>query len=68
VLDDLAVVEAKDIDASGFLTTPVQITYVYKGQIAVYGDALHLACNAPGLFDTPMMPSSPFGNSGLCWI
>ena len=40
VLDDLAIdTEAEDIDISGFLTSPVQIAHVHKGEIAIDGDA-----------------------------
>jgi hypothetical protein len=52
VLDDLALgVEAEDVDACGFLASPVQVTHVYKGQIAIDGDAFDLAGYAPGLLD-----------------
>ena len=52
VLDHLAVhVEAKDVDTRGFLASPVQVTYMYKGQIAIDGDAFDLAGYAPGLLD-----------------
>ena len=38
MLDDLAVgVEAEDVDTRGFLASPVQVTPVYKGQIAIDG-------------------------------
>ena len=52
VLDDLAVrVEAEDVDTRGFLASPVQVTHVYKGQIAIDGDAFDIAEYALGLFD-----------------
>jgi hypothetical protein len=50
MLDYLAVrVEAEDVDTRSFLTSPVQVTYVYKGQISIDGDAFDLAGYAPGL-------------------
>src|ERR1700732_3015554 len=52
VLDDIAVgVEAEDVDTRGFLASPVQVTHVYKGQIAIDGDAFDLAGYAPGQLD-----------------
>ena len=49
---DLAVdIEAEDIDAGSFLTEQVQVSRVHKSEIAVDGDAFHLAGNAPGLLD-----------------
>ena len=50
MLNDFAVgVEAEDVDTRGFLASPVQVTHVYKGQIAIDGDAFDLAGCAPGL-------------------
>src|SRR5208282_499231 len=52
VLDHLAVsVEAEDVDTRGFLASPVQVTHVYKGEVAIDGDAFDLAGYAPGLLD-----------------
>src|SRR5712664_2914389 len=52
VLDHLAVrVDAEDIDTRGFLACPVEVTYVYKGQIAIDSDAFDLAGYASGLLD-----------------
>jgi hypothetical protein len=52
VLNDLAVsVETEDVDTGGFLASPVQVTHVYKSQIAIDGDAFDLARYAPGLLD-----------------
>src|SRR6266404_407657 len=52
VLDHLAVrVETEDIDTRGFLAGPVQVTYVYKGQIAIDGEAFDLAGYASRLLD-----------------
>ena len=39
MVDDFAVgVEAEDVDTRGFLASSVQVTHVYKGQIAIDGD------------------------------
>jgi hypothetical protein len=52
VLDDLAIgVEAKYVDTSGFPASPIQVTHMYKGEVAINGDAFHLAPNAAGLLD-----------------
>jgi hypothetical protein len=52
VLDNLAIViEAEDVDSSGFLATPIQIAHVHKGEISIYLYALDLAWDAPRLFD-----------------
>src|SRR5580692_12147236 len=52
VLNDLAVsVETEDVDTGGFLASPVQVTHVYKSQIAIDGHAFDLAWYAPGLLD-----------------
>ena len=51
MFNDFAVrVEAEDVDTRGFLASPVEVTHVYKGQIAFHGNAFHLAGYAPGLF------------------
>jgi hypothetical protein len=49
----------KDIDTRGFLTCPVQVTRVHKGQIATDGDTFHLAGNAPSLLDVTHYPVEP---------
>ena len=52
MLDHLAVsVEAENVDSRSFLASPVQVTYVYKGQVAIDGDAFDLARYAPRLLD-----------------
>src|SRR5439155_12861127 len=52
MLDNLTVgIEAEDIDTSSFLTSPVQIAHLYKGQIAINGDTFYFAGNAPSLLN-----------------
>jgi hypothetical protein len=52
VLDHLAVsVEAEDVDARGFVASPVQVTHVHKGEVAIDGDAFDLAGYSPDLLD-----------------
>ena len=52
MLDHLAVrVKAEDINTRGFLPSPLKITHVYKGQIAIDGDAFDLTGYAPSLLD-----------------
>ena len=41
MFNDFAVrVEAEDVDTRGFLASPVEVTHVYKGQIAFDGNAV----------------------------
>lgn len=52
MLDDFTVrVEAEDVYTRGFPASPLQVTDVYKGQIAIDADAFDLAGYASGLLD-----------------
>src|SRR5260370_233357 len=62
---DIFRVEAEDVDTRGFLASPVQVTHVYKGHIAIDGDAFDLAGYAPGLLDVAHDGIEPIREKGV---
>src|SRR5271170_8070817 len=66
MLQDLArLVEAENIDACGLLTEQAQVSYMHKCQIAIDGDALHLARDAAGLLQKGHDAVDPVGHQRI---
>ena len=66
MLEDLArIIEAEDVDASSLPTEQVQVSHVHKSEIAVDGDAFHLAGNAAGLLEKGHDAVDPIGHQRI---
>ena len=66
MLQDLAcLVEAENVDARSLLTEQAQVSHMHKCQIAVDGDALHLARDAAGLLQKGHDAVDPIGHQRI---